>query len=229
MAYVRRLRSYDTKKARAECTLSRWGVRRWRNRWRNERDPITQEPPEPPIYRHVSDRGHVTAFNAPTLLQYIVATGNFEHPETRTPFTRNELSRISRDSKSSVSLPLERTRLEREKLQRQERNGLVEYLGNAVGELVAFFVGLSEKGCTTSRDHAYGWMFASGFVDLFESLQNLYRVDPGETQVVVNNNLAFIKLAAEDAWRYDVEMCACITKTIENWVEFQRSTAHVQV
>ena len=62
----------------------------------NQLDYITLEPPQPPIFYHISPQRHVTAFDAKTLMEYLVQTGNLIHPQTRAPFNDVELRRLSR-------------------------------------------------------------------------------------------------------------------------------------
>jgi hypothetical protein len=76
--------------------LCKWLASRVRLVPKNKVDPITLEPPVPPIFKHVSDEGYVTAFDAATLANYFRATGNFVHPTTRQSFNRVEIRRLDK-------------------------------------------------------------------------------------------------------------------------------------
>lgn len=73
----------------------------WWRHWsrlkpQNNTDFITLEPFEKPIFVHVSDTEHVTAFSAHSLAQYFEAAGDFTHPQTRTPLNRVEIRRLDK-------------------------------------------------------------------------------------------------------------------------------------
>lgn len=76
-------------------------IQRWWRVWRslkphNTHDFITLEPLEAPVFLHVSPTRHVTAFSAHPLAQYFEAAGDFQHPQTRTPFNHIEIKRLDR-------------------------------------------------------------------------------------------------------------------------------------
>jgi hypothetical protein len=47
-------------------------------------------------FKLLRNNGSVVAFNTDTLVDYIVATGDFTDPETRVPFTDSELEEIDK-------------------------------------------------------------------------------------------------------------------------------------
>jgi len=76
--------------------LQRWWRRLYHLKPQNTVDCITLEPVERPVFLQVSATGHVTAFSAEALAQYLVSSGNFTHPVTREPFLSVELMRLDR-------------------------------------------------------------------------------------------------------------------------------------
>lgn len=94
-------------KEQALATVKRWLQRTIRMRPVNQVDPITLEPPTPPVFKHFNTTGKLNAFDAQNLAAYFRATGNFVHPVTREPFTRVDVLRLQ-----NLLPPSERTLLE---------------------------------------------------------------------------------------------------------------------
>lgn len=97
----------DGKQERALTTIKRWLRQVVRMRPVNEVDPITLEPPTPPVFKHFNSTGKLNAFDARNLAAYFRATGNFIHPVTREPFTRIDVLRLQ-----NLLPPEERTLLD---------------------------------------------------------------------------------------------------------------------
>lgn len=74
--------------------IQKWLVKRIRLKPVNDVDPITLEPPTPPVFKHFNTTGKLNAFDARTLAHYFRSTGNFIHPVTREPFTRVDVLRL---------------------------------------------------------------------------------------------------------------------------------------
>lgn len=73
----------------------------------NDVDPITLEPPTPPVFKHFNSAGKLNAFDARNLAEYFRVSGNFIHPVTREPFTRVDVMRLQ-----NLLPPEERTLLQ---------------------------------------------------------------------------------------------------------------------
>lgn len=79
-------------------TLQTWWRRHQQLKPKNTHDYITLEPVEKPVFLHISDSGVVTAFSANTLANYFESSGDFKHPESRTPFNLIEIKRLDKQT-----------------------------------------------------------------------------------------------------------------------------------
>lgn len=91
----RRLQLHPSHRAAGRRILL-WYRQRTRLRPMNQEDPITLEPPSPPVYKHIDSNGSVTAFDATCLAAYFECSGNFVHPTSRQPFYRADVWRLER-------------------------------------------------------------------------------------------------------------------------------------
>jgi hypothetical protein len=127
------LRGY-TKWAEAQTnhitTIQRW----WRHfkqlKPSNTVDCITLEPVEKPVFLHVSDTGYVTAFSAMALAQYMVTSGNFTHPQFRTPFHSVELLRLDRCTGHRFDLLKNRHTIQTQQQEERAESTLDDFLVN---------------------------------------------------------------------------------------------------
>lgn len=97
--HARRVRQRNQKsnwsvKEEAGRRIHKWMVRQIRLKPVNDVDPITLEPPTPPVFKHINSTGKLNAFDARTLATYLRTSGNFIHPVTREPFTRLDVLRL---------------------------------------------------------------------------------------------------------------------------------------
>ena len=92
---------------------------------RNKVDPITLEPPELPVFKHITEDRFVTAFDAQTLADYFRTTGNFIHPTTRVPFNDIEVRRLDKVLKG-VAAPLMPNRVELEERRGRTMSQMME-------------------------------------------------------------------------------------------------------
>lgn len=112
-------------------------IQRW---WRaiqhlrptNTVDCITLEAVEKPVFLHISDQRHVTAFSALPLAQYIATSGNFTHPQFRTPFDSVELWRLDKCTGHQFNLLQNRDLIQTETAYARNENSLTEFLMNDV-------------------------------------------------------------------------------------------------
>jgi hypothetical protein len=131
-------------------------VQRW---WRavqhlkpsNTVDCITLEPVEAPVFRHVSEKGHVTAFTAHSLAQYMITSGNFTHPQYRTPFHAVELRRLDRCTGQQFQLLQNRERIQVERAQARNDNSLDEFLVNESMSVVQACIEICTQRCTRAE------------------------------------------------------------------------------
>lgn len=110
-------------------------IQRWWRHWRrlrpaNTTDCITLEPLEPPLFVHISDSGHVTAFSALSLAQYMVSSGDFKHPQFRTPFNVVELRRLDKCTQYKFNLVQNQSRIQAEQATAQSETNLDDFLVN---------------------------------------------------------------------------------------------------
>ena len=110
--------------------LQRWWRALKRLRPSNTVDCITLEPVEPPVFLHVTDTGHVTAFSATSLAQYMNTSGNFTHPQFRVPFTPVELWRLDKCTGQQFNLLQNRDRIQVERANDRSDNSLSDFLMN---------------------------------------------------------------------------------------------------
>jgi hypothetical protein len=96
----------ENDRSSALAHISKWLQQRLHLVARNKVDPITLEAPEAPVFKHVSEDGFVTAFDARNLAEYFRATGNFIHPTTRVPLNDVELRRLDKVLGGSAGPPL---------------------------------------------------------------------------------------------------------------------------
>lgn len=67
----------------------------------NKVDPIMLEPVRHDAFLFIRPNGTLVAFNIESLVDYLLATGEFYDPETRIPFSENDLKRIDMYAKAS--------------------------------------------------------------------------------------------------------------------------------
>lgn len=117
-------------------TIQRWWCRRRRLFPKNLVDCITLEPVEPPVFKHVSDSGYVTAFSALTLANYMVASGNFTHPQFRTPFNAVELRRLDKLTDCQYELCQNQQQILNQHQEARAVEGLQEFFTNDIQAVV---------------------------------------------------------------------------------------------
>lgn len=117
-------------------------IQRW---WRGAStyslvDPVTLDRPERPLFTHVDrDSGVATRFGAAALHAYFRASGKFEHPSTRAPFTKHDVVRLERvlgitqSSESSLASKMQDMRAVAKEEAR--RACLVDYMRQRVGQV----------------------------------------------------------------------------------------------
>lgn len=110
--------------------VQRWWRRLKRLQPSNTTDCITLEPLEKPLFLHVSEQGHVTGFTAETLAQYMVSSGNFTHPQFRTPFNAVELQRLDKCTGRRYQLLQNRDNIQLEQARARNESSLTEFLVN---------------------------------------------------------------------------------------------------
>lgn len=135
------LRRYTRTDSRAARLIQQWFRRQLHPS--NLLDYITMAPLQKPIFYHVSRTGRVTGFSARTLAEYLLATGNYSHPETRAPFLDVELKRLQKllqqsscDSDNDIgyeSLVTRRNSLEKKRQDDINEASFQTYLENSVG------------------------------------------------------------------------------------------------
>lgn len=135
-------------------TLQRWWRRRRQLQPSNTVDCITLEPVEKPVFLHVSNTGHVTAFSAMALAQYLVTSGNFTHPQFRTPFLSVEILRLDRCTGQKFSLFKNRHTIQLQQAEERAESTLDDFLVNEFKTHVEVCVELCLQQCTE-----VGWAF----------------------------------------------------------------------
>lgn len=110
--------------------LQRWWRLMLQLRPHNHLDCITMEPVQPPVFRHVSDNGHVTAFSAMTLAEYLHSSGNFSHPEYRTQFLSVEIRRLDRITQFRFNLHRNQQHIQLQSQQQRLELQFEEFLVN---------------------------------------------------------------------------------------------------
>ncbi|KAF4320094.1 hypothetical protein BBO99_00005909 [Phytophthora kernoviae] len=67
----------------------------------NTLDPIMLAELGPHTFEFVRSNGSVVVYNVESLVQYILATGDFSEPETRIPFSDDDLRRIDQEARKA--------------------------------------------------------------------------------------------------------------------------------
>ena len=167
--YTRRLRSYAKERTkRAALQIYKWICLKKRSWVRNTIDPLSRDVLEPPVFKHVSAFGYTTGFNAPLLVEYLVSSGNFTHPETRVPFLPCELTRLQRVSQTTVNLIGQQAVLEQKRRDMLETQSVAEFMENAIKTTLCQI--LAWMSSQHSDNEILYRCLLFGFPDLFSQL-----------------------------------------------------------
>src|SRR3990167_4712202 len=204
--YCRKLRSFDQVKTVSATRLCRW----WKT-YRglvavNQLDPITHDPVESPVFRHVSDQtGRCPRFGAVSLAQYFLSAGDLRHPVTREAFNMPELRRLDRlvvQSRHNLPSIVQTTgKLQQTRALELERTSVATFIQSRVGDLVS--AALSQADLTgplmfdyISALEVYGeYLFPT-----MELVAHQFAPDYSlEVTEAVESSLAQVKLVQENA------------------------------
>ena len=118
----------------------------WRNRRHLllEKDPITLDNFEHPIFKHVDEAGNTSYFTATILAEYIMNTGDYRNPLTRVDLNDVEIRRLARLSGRMEIL--DTAAREQERKRTLERDSLREFF---FGELDSIMETAHELSRTT--------------------------------------------------------------------------------
>jgi len=117
----------------------------------------------------VSPLGHTTGFTACLLVDYLVSSGNFTHPETRVPFLPCEIARLQRVSQTSINLIEQRSALEIKRKDMLERQSVIEFMENGIKTSMRTILSCVSSLIHTESDVLYLCMWI-GFPDLWVQL-----------------------------------------------------------
>lgn len=110
-------------------------VRRKRNRPINTTDPITMDTLQQPLFRYVTpgSKPRVYAYNAESLVKYVVSSARFVDPLTGVPFSEVEVMRLS--NLRQKLMPLFRADIDLQRLAFDEEYRFERQLMDALAEL----------------------------------------------------------------------------------------------
>ena len=187
--YKTRLRSH-TRIKQASLHINKWISNKRRNRVCHLIDPVSRDIVEPPVFKHVSALGHTTGFNAPLLVDYLVSSGNFTHPETRVAFLPCEITRLQRISKTLINLKEQRSVLEKNRADMLERQSVIEYMENDIKTSMRQILACITSFIYTDGDILY-WFMMVGLPDLFNQLdQHTVFINDATQSTALLNDLA---------------------------------------
>ncbi|KAG7400694.1 hypothetical protein PHYBOEH_004741 [Phytophthora boehmeriae] len=109
----------------------------------NTLDPIMLAELGPHTFEFVRSNGSVVVYNVESLVQYILATGDFSEPETRIPFSDDDLRRIDQEArkaklneKSVVDAKTNKHKFEEQKVKRDGILGLERCASEYVNKML---------------------------------------------------------------------------------------------
>ncbi|RLN50806.1 hypothetical protein BBJ29_002304 [Phytophthora kernoviae] len=109
----------------------------------NTLDPIMLAELGPHTFEFVRSNGSVVVYNVESLVQYILATGDFSEPETRIPFSDDDLRRIDQEArkaklneKSVVDAKNNKHKFEEQKVKRDGILGLERCASEYVNKML---------------------------------------------------------------------------------------------
>jgi hypothetical protein len=180
-------------------------IQRWWRHWYQLRpcntvDCITLEALEPPFFLHVAESGHVTAFSAMSLAQYMVVSGNFKHPQFRTDFNTVELRRLDKCTGNKFRLVVNQTSIQEQQEAARLESHVDEFLVNEFTGHIRACLELCTQPCSY-------FQWALGMREHTEPLQFEYL-----TLYAHNTELAqqTLQHAVETVERQGTEMVASI-------------------
>jgi hypothetical protein len=193
--------------SRAECWILRW----FRNKPRNTSCPITQDKLENPIFRYITETGHVVGYCLGSLIQWIKTEGKPIDPMTKDEYNPIVLKRLDREAKRAGLMvdgsPTMYDLCTDEKYQREFE---------AKRELEQF-QSLSDEEKTE--------IVAENVENTLERLQGLYEVNdarlfPHVTDYCQTASYDILALAATDAKR-----CEAVINEFQTWLLTTRCKA----
>ncbi len=164
---------------RAEHKIRTWLTRLLQLKPINTLDPITQYPPELPIFKHVSASSTVTAFSARPLLAYLLESGCLEHPVSRCPFLPVELRRLQKICGSAVDIVGLRSQLLAKRADDIERRSMLDFLENQFESVIVQMMRATEMTHveTTTSQRIINWLQGTAISEAAETLGQLIIVD----------------------------------------------------
>lgn len=207
--YKWRLRSYLPQRLAGE-KIRRWILWHWHNRPRNSIDPISQQAPQAPLFKHVSSTGYVTVFTAPLLVDYFVSSGNFQHPETRVSFLTCELMRLQRVSKTYVNLVQNRELLEIRRHERLIQQGLIDFFENDVCGRIVSLIEPAEYYRDINPVNVMQWYITTGFPSVRAYVEQMVGVDRDAVSVILTNMVEFCNKSIQTG-RYHHGLCSMVS------------------
>ena len=192
-------------------TIQRWWRALKRLKPSNTVDCITLEPVEPPVFLHVSDNGHVTAFSAMSLAQYMTTSGNFTHPQFRTPFDAVELWRLDRCTGQQFQLLRNKDNIRLQRADARSDDSLTEFLTNECNMYLQTAAELCSQQCTRAawafQMRSVTESFTMSFISLVTHNRQLAaQLITQAIQVVENQPATFLSNAEANIIFY-MEVC----------------------
>lgn len=159
----------------------------------NTLDPIMLTELDPHTFEFVRTNGTIVAYNIDSLVQYILTTGDFSEPETRIPFSDEDLRRI--DAEARRAKFKERSVLEAKHNKHEfeetkvKRDGLLG-LERCAGEFVTQMLQIVESDDLEEGEIDLVMTIFPSFSDIFEQIQ---RDDKEYAKHCMNHFKAYVR------------------------------------
>jgi hypothetical protein len=152
----------------------------YRHRRPSHRDPITLEPIGECQFIFVRPNGSAIRYNVGSLIDYIIASGDITEPESRIPFSYDDLLRMDSEArkhglcKLSVVDAASANNADRY-AEMQSNRDLVTGLDSCAGEVVSQILLMVESPSSTSNQTR---LLSELFPQLYDWIRQLVRADP---------------------------------------------------
>jgi hypothetical protein len=142
------------------------------------RDPITLEPIGACKFIFIRPNGSPVRYNVDSLIDYCVATGDFSEPESRLPFSFEDLARMDHEAKNhGLSKPsvVEARKNASRYSEMQSNRDLVTGLDSCAGEVVSQIILLIESPSSVANQTK---LLSELLPELYDWIRQLMTADP---------------------------------------------------
>jgi len=161
-------------------------------------DPITMEPIVGPAYLYIRPNGSNIHFDAETLADYILKTGDFRDPTTRIDFSQDDLKRpdntlikagVKRES--TMEAMLDSNRWQRNKVVENEVLALERFISELVSDIYHLIEQVNE--CNVDAGLAEEDFLDEMLPEFQLNFELLKRADPSVSKQCMEHYMSFLK------------------------------------